>query len=97
MEGLGGSLGSDGDGLDLEASHGAAVALGAVVAFAALIFEVGDLVGAELLEDLGLNGSAADERVTDAEAAFVAVEEDIAEGDGGADFCVEFFDFDFVA
>jgi hypothetical protein len=44
-----------------------------------------------------LNGSAADERVTDAEAAFVAVEEDIAEGDGGADFCVEFFDFDFVA
>ena len=34
---------------------------------------------------------------TDAEAAFVAVEEDIAEGDGGADFCVEFFDFDFVA
>ncbi len=95
--GWGRSLGSDVDGLDLEASHGAAVAFGAVVAFAALVFEVGDLVSAELFEDSGFDGSAADEGVPDAEAAFVAVEEDIAEGDGGADFCVEFFDFDFVA
>lgn len=89
--------GSGRDGFDADAGEGAAVALGAVVTFAALVFEVGDFVCAELIDHGGLDGRSADFGVADAHVAVVSVEENFFEADGAADGGIEFFDVDLIA
>lgn len=85
------------DGLDFEAGELAAVAFGFVEAFAALVFEGDDLLGADLADHLGGHAGSGHRRGSDAQAAAGLHAEDLVEGGGFAGFDGEEFDVHLVA
>lgn len=75
----------------------AAVAFGFVETFASLEFEIDHFLIAVLVEHGGGDGGTFDEGIAHAVFAVGAVEEDLIQGDGTANFSIEFLDVEFDA
>jgi hypothetical protein len=85
------------DGFDLKTGQMLAVAFGFVETFAALEFEIDDLLGAVLVNDLGGDGGSGNQRSTNAAVALRSIEKHLIKGDGAAHLRVEKLDVEFEA
>lgn len=92
-----GVVGRLSDGGDLQLGHVTAEALGLVEALAALELEGHALRAAELVYNLRSDRATFDEGRADRHGLAFAAEQNLAEGDFGIDFGIEFLDVEGVA